>query len=115
MLPEWPVAMTDLRFSQEALLEVRHCKDQGVALYYDNKVVKYANGSLVIESTVEGSVTELPADALILSAGVKPNDKLYNELIASGHPSVWKGGDALAIGKITRAVLHGSKFGYSLN
>lgn len=115
MLPEWPAAMTDLRFQQEALLEVRHCKDQGVALYYNNKVVKYMNGRLVIESTEDGSITELPADALILSAGVKPNDKLYNELIASGHPSVWKGGDALSIGKITKAVLHGSKFGCNLN
>ena len=35
----------------------------------------------------------LDADMVILSAGVKPNDDLYNALRAAGHPSVWKTGD----------------------
>ena len=46
--------------------------------------------------------------------GTQP-DALWQELLASGHPSVWKAGDAIATGKINKAVLHGSKFGYSLN
>ena len=99
----------------EALLEVRHCNDQGVALFYNNKVVKFADGKLFIESTKDGEVKELPADVIVLSVGVKPNDALWQELLASGHPSVWKAGDAIATGKINKAVLHGSKFGYSLN
>lgn len=113
MLPEWPVAMTDLRYQQEALLEVRHCNDQGVKLFYDNKVVKYADGKVITESTKDGHITELPADVVIMSLGVRSNDALYQELLTK-HPSVWKAGDALAIGKINKAVLHGSKFGYAL-
>lgn len=113
MLPEWPVAMTDLRYQQEALLEVRHCNDQGVKLFYDNKVVKYADGKVIAESTKDGHITELPADVVIMSLGVRSNDALYQELLTK-HPSVWKAGDALAIGKINKAVLHGSKFGYAL-
>lgn len=115
MLPEWPVDMLDMRYQNEALLEVRHCNDQGVALFYNNKVVKFADGKLFIESTKDGEVKELPADVIVLSVGVKPNDALWQELLASGHPSVWKAGDAIATGKINKAVLHGSKFGYSLN
>lgn len=113
MLPEWPVAMTDLRYQQEALLEVRHCNDQGVKLFYDNKVVKHADGKIIAESTKDGHITELPADVVIMSLGVRSNDALYQELLTK-HPSVWKAGDALAIGKINKAVLHGSKFGYAL-
>lgn len=113
MLPEWPIAMTDLRYQQEALLEVRHCNDQGVKLFYNNKVSKYKNGKVVAESTIDGSLTELPADVVIMSLGVKSDDALYQELL-SKHPSVWKAGDALGIGKINKAILHGSKFGYAL-
>ena len=115
MLPEWPVDMLDMRYQNEALLEVRHCNDQGVALFYNNKVVKFADGKLFIESTKDGEAKALPADVIVLSVGVKPNDALWQELLASGHPSVWKAGDAIATGKINKAVLHGSKFGYSLN
>lgn len=60
MLPEWPVDMLDMRYQNEALLEVRHCNDQGVALFYNNKVVKFADGKLFIESTKDGEVKELP-------------------------------------------------------
>ena len=76
MLPEWPVDMLDMRYQNEALLEVRHCNDQGVALFYNNKVVKFADGKLFIESTKDGEVKELPADVIVLSVGVKPNDAL---------------------------------------
>ncbi len=113
MLPEWPVSPFDMRYQQEALLEIRHCHDQGVKLYYDNKVAKYEDGKVVAESTKDGSLTELPADVVIMSLGVKANDALYQELLGK-HPSVWKAGDALQIGKINKAVLHGSKFGYAL-
>ncbi len=108
MLPEWPVAMTDLRYQQEALLEVRHCNDQGVKLYYNNKVVKFEDGKVIAASTKDGAFTELPAGVVIMSLGVKSNDALYQELLGK-HPSVWKAGDALGIGKINKAVLHGSK------
>ena len=113
MLPTWPINPFDPRHQQEGLLEVRHCQDQGVKMYFDNKIMRFADGKIVAESTKDGSVTELPADVVIMSLGVKSNDTLYQELLKR-HPSVWKGGDALAIGKINKAVLHGSKFGFAL-
>ena len=114
MLPAWPEAMTDLRFQQEACLETRHCNDQGVGLHYDHKAVKFEDGKLIAESTKDGSTLALEADVVIMSVGVKPNDALYNELLAAGL-NVYKGGDALATGKINKAVLHGSKFGVTLD
>lgn len=114
MLPAWPEAMTDLRFQQEACLETRHCNDQGVGLHYDHKAVKFEDGKLIAESTKDGSALALEADVVIMSVGVKPNDALYNELLAAGM-NVYKGGDALATGKINKAVLHGSKFGVTLD
>ena len=114
MLPAWPEAMTDLRFQQEACLETRHCNDQGVGLHYDHKAVKFEDGKLIAESTKDGSTLALAADVVIMSVGVKPNDALYNELLAAGM-NVYKGGDALATGKINKAVLHGSKFGVTLD
>ena len=57
----------------------------------------------------------LDADMVILSAGVKPNDDLYNALRAAGHPSVWKVGDANICGKIVKAVQNGSKYAVGLN
>ena len=81
---------------------------------YNSKVVKFADGALHIESTEDGTPDRLPADVIVMSVGVKPNDALYQELLTK-HPSVWKGGDVLAIGKINKAVVHGSKFGVSLN
>lgn len=114
MLPAWPEAMTDLRFQQEACLETRHCNDQGVGLHYDHKAVKFEDGKLIAESTKDGSTLALAADVVIMSVGVKPNDALYNELLAAGL-NVYKGGDALATGKINKAVLHGSKFGVTLD
>lgn len=114
MLPPFPVDMLDMRYQMEALLEMRHCTEQGVTMRYNSKVVKFADGALHIESTEDGTPDRLPADVIVMSVGVKPNDALYQELLTK-HPSVWKGGDVLAIGKINKAVVHGSKFGVSLN
>lgn len=114
MLPAWPEAMTDLRFQQEACLETRHCNDQGVGLHYEHKAERFEDGKLVSVSTTDGSELALDADIVVMSVGVKPNDALYNELLAAG-ANVYKGGDALVTGKINKAVLHGSKFGVTLD
>ena len=115
MLPEWPESMLDPRYQQEALLESKNCKKQGIHLNYYHKVLKYENGKLMIESIAEGNTKALPADVIIMSVGVRANDQLYKELLASGQKNVWKAGDAIRTGKIHKAVLHGSKFGYALN
>ena len=69
-------------------------------MYYNNRVLDFADGMLNLESTADGTKTALPADIIVLSTGVKPNDQLFNDLRAAGHPSVWKVGDANHTDKI---------------
>jgi len=117
MLPEWPTDMFggDPRHMMEANLETKHCYEAGVGMYYNNAVVNIADGKVNIKSTVDESETALEVDIVVLSTGVKPNDKLFNELLAAGHPSVWKVGDANVTDKIWKAVMNGSKFAVHLN
>ena len=84
-------------------------------MYYNNQVVNFADGKLNLKSTIDESETALDADIIVLSTGVKPNDKLFNELLAAGHTSVWKVGDANVTDKIWKAVMNGSKFAVHLN
>lgn len=86
-----------------------------MGLYYENKVLRYADSRLYIESVKDGAQQALEADMVILSAGVKPNDDPYNALRTAGHPSVWKVGDANICDKIVKAVQNGSKYAVGLN
>ena len=106
MLPEWPTDMHggDPRFMMEASLETKHCYENHIRMYYNNRVLDFA----------DGTKTALPADIIVLSTGVKPNDQLFNDLRAAGHPSVWKVGDANHTDKIYKAVMNGSKFAVNL-
>ena len=117
MLPEWPTDMFagDPRHMMEANIETRHCYAAGVGMYYNNKVLNFADGKLNLESNVDGSASALEADVIVLSTGVTPNDELYKELLASGHKSVWKVGDANKTGKIFKAVMNGNKFAVNLS
>ncbi len=116
MLPPWPTDMYagDPRFMMEAMLESEHCHESGVGMYYDSKVLGFSDGKLNIESTKDGKVQALDVDLIVLSTGVKPNDALYNELLAAGVQNVWKTGDANATGKIFQAVMNSSKFALRL-
>lgn len=116
MLPEWPTDMQggDPRFMMEASLETKHCYENHIGMYYNNRVLDFADGMLNLESTADGTKTALPADIIVLSTGVKPNDQLFNDLRAAGHPSVWKVGDANHTDKIYKAVMNDSKFAVNL-
>ena len=90
----------------------------GQLFHLDEKDMRIATlcGMSAVFSALFGTPLTATIFALeVISVGVKPNDALWQELLASGHPSVWKAGDAIATGKINKAVLHGSKFGYSLS
>jgi len=116
MLPEWALKMGGgARYMMEAKLETEHCYEKGVKMCYNNEVLGYADGKLNLKSVIDESETALEADVIVLSTGVKPNDKLFNELLAAGHPSVWKVGDANFTDKIWKAVMNGSKFAVHLN
>lgn len=114
--PPFPLDnMLDPRYMTEAAIDTGRCMAAGVDLQYNHKVVKYADGKLEIEGVEDGVKSEIPADLIILSVGVKPADGLYKELKESGFPRVWKIGDALAPTKIYRAVQAGEKFAVALN
>lgn len=115
MIPEWSRVMGRGRYTMEAKLETEYCYEKGVKMCYNNQVLGYADGKLNLKSVTDGSETTLEADLIVLSTGVKPNDKLFKELLAAGHPSVWKVGDANITDKIWKAVMNGGKFAVNLN
>lgn len=115
MLPEFPMVNNgDPRYTIEAALETTRCKEKNIGLYYSCKVLDYQDQNINIENVDDGKQTALPADIVVLSTGVKPNDRLYHDLQKAGHPSVWKVGDANICAKIVNAVEAGSKFAYAL-
>ncbi|MEG1790261.1 MAG: NAD(P)/FAD-dependent oxidoreductase [Oscillospiraceae bacterium] len=114
--PKFPsVQGPDPRFMMEAKLETEHCEEQGIALLYEHKVLKYADGKLSIEGVKDGIVSDVAADIVVLSAGVKANNPLLGALMAAGQQSVWQVGDANFPAKIYKAVVNASKFAYGLN
>lgn len=114
--PPFPSIPMTPRYSVEALLDMRHCTDENIELLYEHKVLCYKEGKLYVQSVNdENDIKKLDADIVVMSVGVKPADKLYDELKEAGHPSVWKVGDANKPDMICRAVMAGSKFAYGLN
>ncbi|MBQ3011311.1 MAG: FAD-dependent oxidoreductase [Oscillospiraceae bacterium] len=99
---------------QETARDIGHCAKNGIALYYSNKVNGVADGVVTIENVETGEVQELKADLVVLSTGVIPNNELFMQLKAMEVPQVYAAGDANMIGKIYKAVMLGSKYGYAL-
>lgn len=112
------MASGDPRFMVEAVLDGERCVSEGVNLYYQHKVNRYADGKLYVESVAKeatGEETALDADVVVLSTGVKPKDELFTMLKATGHPRVSRLGDVLIPSKVFNAVVQGSKWAYGLN
>jgi len=112
--PQATMDLFSIDFQCENLLDYMHCAEQGVELNYEHKVVSYDGKAVAVESLVDGTKKTLPAEVLVLSTGVTPNDALYQELMATGMPRVFKTGDANFTGKIAKAVQAGSKFALAL-
>lgn len=103
-----------MNFMMEAALDYQHSVAAGISLHYENKVLGYADGALALEHVKTGEQTQVSADVIVLSTGVQPNDALYQELLSSGRPHVYKVGDANFCDKTVKAVQNGSKFAYTL-
>lgn len=106
-----PMATMDLMdpaFQCETLIDYMHCGEMQIPLMYKHKVVDYDGKSVTVENLENGETAVLPLDVLVLSAGVKPNRKLYDELVADGMENVFIVGDADVTGKIVRATQAGS-------
>ena len=103
-----------MNFMMEAALDYGHALMAGIQFYYKHKVLSFKDGVLNIESLEDGEKKAIPADVLVLSAGVTPNDDLWKQLLASGRKNVFKAGDANFCDKICQAVQAGSKFATTL-
>ncbi|MCD8097652.1 MAG: NAD(P)/FAD-dependent oxidoreductase [Lachnospiraceae bacterium] len=116
MQPAFPLDQMagDPRFMMEAKLETEYCLNEGISLYYNNKVLGFSDGKLNIESTENGEKQALAADLVVLSTGVKSEDALYQQLLAEGMTNVWKVGDSNKTAKIYNAVMNGSRFAVNL-
>lgn len=115
MAAPWPMDMmaNDPRFMMEAKLETEHCNEEGVKLLYETRIVKYEDDKLVVRAKDKSEISLEPT-LIVMSAGVKSDDGLFNELRKSGYENVWKVGDANKTGKIYKATMAGSKFAYAL-
>lgn len=106
--PMGTMDLMDPAFQCETLIDYMHCGEQQIPLMYKHKVVDYDGNQVTVENLENGESSVLPLDVLVLSAGVKPNQELYNQFRAAGAENVFLVGDAKTTGKIVRATQAGS-------
>lgn len=83
------------------------CRQLGIQMYKLSKVLEIKPGAVVIEDA-EG-VKELPADSVIIAAGAKPDQDLY-QAVKDKLPKVDIIGDAVKVGRIPMSM----RAGYTL-
>ena len=86
---------------------------RGITIQMERKLLEIKDGEIVVEDTANQQVLTLPADTVILSMGVKPENALY-ENIQGSFDRVYNIGDSEKTGTIHDAVVAGSKLGYAL-
>ena len=55
---------------------------EGIVIKHSHKVLELADGVLKAEDMLADKEVEFPVDYVILSAGIKPADHIYHELLA---------------------------------
>ncbi|MCE3198898.1 NAD(P)/FAD-dependent oxidoreductase [Paenibacillus sonchi] len=93
---------------------VTRLKKSGVELLASTKLVEVKDGSIVLENTSTGEVTEREADAVVLSIGVAPESSFTEEL-KQALPNVKVIGDAGRPGRIGQAIQSGFETAYMLH
>lgn len=108
MLPRDPKARISIEVA------IKETIADGVIMKYQHKVMRVTDTEVIAQDLVTGEEVSFPADMVVLSLGIRPNDKLYHELIAAGVQNVVKVGDCDTLGKIVNAVQAGCDAGYAL-
>jgi 2,4-dienoyl-CoA reductase-like NADH-dependent reductase (Old Yellow Enzyme family)/thioredoxin reductase len=107
MLP----ALTGLSITEK--LTLRDAKLAGVNIHLSRRLEKINSDNIqVTDLTINKEIT-MPADFVVLSLGVQPNAKLYNDLKLK-FENVYKIGDCDKVGEIIDAVRGGSDAAYAL-
>lgn len=89
--------------------------EDGVVIYNEMKVVKLEEHAIYVEHVKTGERHTLEADFVICALGVRPNDKIIED-IRNAMPDLplYNIGDSAACGRIAKAVQEGSECGYDL-
>ena len=81
-------------------------------LYPEHRLVAVGDGTVTLEHLPSGEKKELPADTVILAAGIRPQNQLMQELQES-FDNVCAAGDVRGGGRIAAAVRQGFEAGYT--
>ncbi len=83
--------------------ELERLQPRGTKFLTNHKLVKILPGEVVAEDLKAGKTVHIPADSVVLSLGVRPENSLVKQL-QEVMPRVYPVGDALAGGTIANAV-----------
>jgi pyruvate/2-oxoglutarate dehydrogenase complex dihydrolipoamide dehydrogenase (E3) component len=109
-----PPAEASLNVPFERVLAYGKAQSLGMMDFkMEHKLVEIRDSEVVVEDLKTRQVHAIPADYVVISVGVKPNDNLYQEIVGKMQ-GVYRIGDSCYIGKIGNAVLGGSKLAYEL-
>ena len=86
----------------------------GVSFLPGRKLLKIYEDEIVVEKVAAQSAERIPAQAVVLSMGVKPNNSMAQALEYAFPGKVVRVGDAKEIGRIAQAVHSGFKAGRGL-
>lgn len=86
--------------------ELERLEPKGVRFITNQKLTEIRPGEITVEDMRDGHSWRLIADTVVLSMGVRPENRLYNEL-CSLLPNVCAVGDARSSGRIADAVKDG--------
>jgi pyruvate/2-oxoglutarate dehydrogenase complex dihydrolipoamide dehydrogenase (E3) component len=88
-------------------------KSYNVDFITSHKLIKINGEGIILESTTSGQFKEEKADYVVLSVGVRSNDKLAKEL-GPHFARLYTIGDARKIGRIAQAVRDGFDTAWNL-
>jgi 2,4-dienoyl-CoA reductase-like NADH-dependent reductase (Old Yellow Enzyme family)/thioredoxin reductase len=100
--------------SFEEQLALKYALKDGVVVLFENKAEKIEEKSVCARQTKTGETVKIPADIVVLSLGIVPDNSLFIELKGKFN-RVYCIGDSQKAGKIVDAVSAGADLGHKLD
>ena len=101
-MPTIPASASGVLGGEYDLLE--GLADEKIAKFFNNKLTRIKDGAVVVEDVLTGESSEIAADAVLLSVGMKPRFELAQSFRAcTPNTAVYVVGDALKLGEIRGA------------
>lgn len=83
------------------------------SILLSHRLEKFEEGQIVVNDLANGDLKNIPADAVVLSLGNRPDKNLFSEL-QSRHNKVVAIGDCVKVGRVAQAVQSGFEKAYVL-